>query len=692
MLMNLDTKEKVRHQLSHIRNSLLQNSLSAVYQNELEQIKGQGQKERNLAIEAMTWIYHAERPMKTMELLDILDFRFSNSYSASPSEPITISGVLNVCKGLLQAVLTTDTVSFVHFSVHEYLQGQTADHLILSEEIVAESCLNYLLHSISDNTNLNAAQFFSYAGNFWGSHYRHVGHETPLLLASCQRLLKDENAISVLYHFVSRRQDRESPTKDHPTEERSGKPSGLHLLSYFGLDWGLPIAKELDHSSDFLRDRFGKTPLHVAAEEGYPTCVQKLLDWDYSAVDADDFGRTPYHYAALGGHLKALKALGLMKSPTTLQPDNFGRTPLKYAIIAGRFGATCELLKISSHEGHLRDALQAALEGGDVKIVKVLLQSGAIPEYRHLLLAIKSGFEVAVKQLLEHGCTVNPPTDRCESALHAAVLARRNSILSFLVWNGANLEVEDEQGRKPLACAVERADYEAAQTLLQAGADPNVFIDTKSTIVHAASRGMSSIVELLLQAGSNMKDAALAATSHGQHEVLRLLLRSGLKVGPIAAADTEINGTSLLKEAVETGYKPVEALLRLSGAVGTTLAIDVHAPEKKQSSSNGNETSFVNDIIPLVTTKNYPDSQGIEFAKSPPSTLYRKVEEQRMDMPLPAERRLLAPIDSSSLSPSPKPDSSWHSHLGINSRQSIEPIGHLFHSTHRSDKKPSNEN
>jgi hypothetical protein len=104
----LDTKEKVRHQLSHIRNSLLQNSLSAVYQNELEQIKGQGQKERDLAIEAMTWIYHAERPMKTMELLDILDFRFSNSYSASPSESITISGVLHVCKGLLRAVLTTD--------------------------------------------------------------------------------------------------------------------------------------------------------------------------------------------------------------------------------------------------------------------------------------------------------------------------------------------------------------------------------------------------------------------------------------------------------------------------------------------------------------------------------------------------------------------------------------------------------
>ena len=47
-------------------------------------------------------------------------------------------------------------------------------------------------------------------------------------------------------------------------------------------------------------DKFGKSPLHLAAEKGKEWAVKRLLDYDVSAVVAeyDCDGMMPLHYAA----------------------------------------------------------------------------------------------------------------------------------------------------------------------------------------------------------------------------------------------------------------------------------------------------------------------------------------------------------------------------------------------------------
>jgi ankyrin repeat protein len=120
-----------------------------------------------------------------------------------------------------------------------------------------------------------------------------------------------------------------------------------------------------------------------------------------------------------------------------------------------------------------------AAKSGDVAVMQLLLAAGADPKRTQpnqataLMLAAGLGWRdgspaapsfdqgseqdaiEAIKLCMQAGIDINATTNAGETALHAAISGRgAESIVRFLVENGANLTAKNKQGRTPLDVAV----------------------------------------------------------------------------------------------------------------------------------------------------------------------------------------------------------------------------------------------
>ena len=87
----------------------------------------------------------------------------------------------------------------------------------------------------------------------------------------------------------------------------------------------------LAESGDFFG---GVTRLHVAAQNGYLSVCEAILEYAEDKNPKDLFGSTPLHLAAHGGHLSIFKLL--MRYAKDKHPlDNDGMTPLDVAAECG---------------------------------------------------------------------------------------------------------------------------------------------------------------------------------------------------------------------------------------------------------------------------------------------------------------------------------------------------------------------
>lgn len=84
-------------------------------------------------------------------------------------------------------------------------------------------------------------------------------------------------------------------------------------------------------------DKTGRTPLHIAAENGHEELVGYLIDQGahVNAMGFGGLGATPLHLAAHKGHVEVCQQL-LDAGASVYLPDSEGRTPMEVAHEAGR--------------------------------------------------------------------------------------------------------------------------------------------------------------------------------------------------------------------------------------------------------------------------------------------------------------------------------------------------------------------
>ncbi len=158
---------------------------------------------------------------------------------------------------------------------------------------------------------------------------------------------------------------------------------------------------------------------------------------------------------------------------------------------------------------HRDPVLIAAINLYRDDLMQLMLDKGANPNTKDhqgtsaLLIAVREGHSVAVKNLLARGADVNATDIDGRTALMWALRIDKYDFVQALLARNPNVNIRDKQGRTALMLAAENGDYDTVKALLDRGADPNAR-DQFGNTAWQLSQGRSDteLTHLLEQAGA----------------------------------------------------------------------------------------------------------------------------------------------------------------------------------------------
>lgn len=149
--------------------------------------------------------------------------------------------------------------------------------------------------------------------------------------------------------------------------------------------------------------------------------------------------------------------------------------------------------------------LHLAVKANQLDVVRTLINHNATINLRGsgkstpLHIAAKFGYEECMKALIENKANVNLKDADGNTPLILTVKYDQYIVTSILVRNGCDLNVKNNKGFTALHYACHKA--RGFNTLLQAGADPNVKDDENITpLIMAASEGLEKVIKALVEA------------------------------------------------------------------------------------------------------------------------------------------------------------------------------------------------
>jgi len=207
--------------------------LGDAYGATLERIKAQDEENAKLAMAALTWVCHPERPLQGGELCHAMAVE-KGATDYKPEKVPLIGTLLDCCHGLVTVDTETSTVRLIHSTLQEYLCSHPA-LFIKPHSILAETCLTYLnsrqVKSLTPDS-LQPSQsmpFFKYCARYWGAHMKKDLSENAraLALELFNQYEYQISAVSLLEQVL--------PPRYSGAITASPLFSRLHCASFFGI-------------------------------------------------------------------------------------------------------------------------------------------------------------------------------------------------------------------------------------------------------------------------------------------------------------------------------------------------------------------------------------------------------------------------------------------------------------------------
>jgi serine/threonine protein kinase/ankyrin repeat protein len=205
--------------------------------------------------------------------------------------------------------------------------------------------------------------------------------------------------------------------------------------------------------------------------------VKDYVSGVFGNVNFGDYDRrTALHLAASEGHLDVVKYLVSMDAHIN-RSDRWGGSPLDDAHRHRHTDVARYLRSMGAKSGsfNLAANLIAAAAAGDIEEVTVLCESMGSMCQMALQLAADAkqrnpSLDVSNSTTVSHTRDINEGDYDKRTALHVAAAGGHLEVIEYLCMKGANANVEDRWGRKPLDDALSMGHEQAAELLRKYGA------------------------------------------------------------------------------------------------------------------------------------------------------------------------------------------------------------------------------
>lgn len=347
-----------------------------------------------------------------------------------------------------------------------------------------------------------------------------------------------------------------------------------------------PLATALNDRDFDLADQLIKAgaSLDVDKEAGLPFMIeavrsndQEMLDYLLShSADVEYRGAEPVGalaVAASSGNLETMKRL--LKAGASSDTRGVTGKPLLIEAVKERNDQLFDLLiangadinaTVGETAGREMSALSFAMESGDRRIQKLLLEKGASPDVYGLdaepLLydVIERGDEAAIELLLKHGAVADVATDAGMTPLTAAIQQESLDTVDLLLAHDADPSFSTGKAAPPLLAAIELGNIGAVNQLILAGAE----LDKDAMLSAAYERRDDPLMSLLLNAGADPESLVPGtdtrvfdlAVQDGATGAVRTLLEAGTKIGDNLWAALLTEQDDLIRLILDAGANP----------------------------------------------------------------------------------------------------------------------------------------
>lgn len=411
----------------------LPEGLDSMYFNIMDRIRGQDDEMAALAIDVLSWVYYAKRPLTLQELQHALAIEPGDTFldeDGMPDKDLLTS----VCCGLLNAQ-EDEVVTFLHYTAQEFFQRHEETFFKDSRGRIPLACLTYLSldvfaegpPSIDEDFDLRLKKYplLEYAATYWGVLVELAdtsSENSEAIEKIAVELLQCPQAISscVQAQTICNREYRIK--YPNYSQEFPQQTPGLVLASTHGLTrfadlllqnaadieavdsrgvraihqaiWQghndtarfllsqnanlhVPIETDLQYLATYMQGG----PIHLAAIKGNEDVLVELLARGADPKSALENGWTPLHMAAANGHSSIVTILLTQHDVDVDAADTHGGTVIYRAAELGH-DACIKLLIDHRANVNLRSKLDQtpllrAAENGQLATVKLLLEAGA---------------------------------------------------------------------------------------------------------------------------------------------------------------------------------------------------------------------------------------------------------------------------------------------------------------------------